>query len=166
MNWFVIALILFAIFGSMMWMMPSPRQRVQALLRQCAMRSGFQVQIVRVLMPRALGEALADERDCVAYRLPRIAGKTRGKQVPWQIFKLDSYAIEGLAEGWSWSRGEGELDGAALALIKELIETLPEDAYGLESTPISVSIFWAERGTPETVASIKQLLKRLLEAGV
>lgn len=149
-----------------MWMMPSPRQRVQALLRQCAMRSGFQVQIARILLPRALGEAIADERDCVAYRLPRRGDKARRALVPWQIFKVSSHANVGLAEGWSWSKGEGRLEPAALALIEALIEILPEGVYGLESTPISVSVFWDERGTPETVALIQQLLNRLLEAGV
>lgn len=149
-----------------MWMMPSPRQRVQALLRQRAMRSGFQVQILRILLPRALGEAIADERDCVAYRLPRRAGQQRRNQVPWQIFKLPSHANVGLPQGWSWGRGEGQLEPAALALIETLLESLPEDVYGLESTPISVSVFWEERGTPETVESIRQLLNRLLDAGV
>ena len=166
MNWLVIVLIIFAIIGSMMWMMPSPRQRVQALLRQCAMRSGFQVQIVRILLPRALGEALADERNCVAYRLPRGPKNSKSSLIPWQIFQLTSHANVGLPDGWSWSKGEGQLDAAALAVIKELIPLLPKDVYGLESTPVSVSVFWEEHGTPETVDLIQTLLKRLIEEEV
>ncbi len=172
MNWVVIALILLAIVGSMMWMMPSPRQRVQALLRQKAMRLGFQVQIARILLPRALGEAVADERDCVAYRIPRLSAasaqsRNPSKQsIPWQIFQLQSYATDGLPAGWSWSKGEGQLQNDALQLITELIAALPEDVYGLESTPVSVSVYWEERGTPETVEQIQQLLNRLVEAGV
>ena len=149
-----------------MWMMPSPRQRLQALLRQSAMRSGFQVQITRILLPRALGEATADARDCVAYRLPRVRPSGRSRQIPWQVFKLLSHANQGLAEGWSWAKGEGELDASALEIIGEMIRDLPEDVYGFESTPISVSVYWEERGTPETVALIHRLLNRLLDAGV
>lgn len=174
MNWVVIALILLAIVGSMMWMMPSPRQRVQALLRQKAMRSGFQVQIARILLPRALGEAVADERDCVAYRLPRLsAGKddrasrnVAAALIPWQIFQLQTHATDGLPAGWSWSKGEAQLNAEALTLIAELVEALPDDVYGLESTPVSVSVYWEERGTPETVELIQQLLNRLIDAGV
>ncbi|MEH6471832.1 MAG: hypothetical protein V7752_11325 [Halopseudomonas sp.] len=166
MNWVIIVLILLAIIGSMMWMMPSPRQRVQALLRQRAMRLGFQVQIVRILLPRALGEAMADERDCVAYRLPRTQKRSGSKPVPWQIFQLTSHANVGLPEGWSWSKGEDQLEQSTLGLIAELIQSLPEDVYGIESTPVSVSVYWEERGTPETVELIQQQLNRLLEIGV
>ncbi len=166
MNWLVIVLIMFAIMGSLLWVMPSPRQRVQALLRQRAMRAGLQVQLVRILLPRALGEALAEERHCVAYRLLRGRNSARAQQPPWQIFQLPSHANVGLPDGWSWSKGENQLDPAALALIEELIPLLPKDVYGLESTPISVSVFWEERGTPETVVLIQTSLNRLLEAGV
>ncbi|MEH6651287.1 MAG: hypothetical protein V7707_14770 [Motiliproteus sp.] len=173
MNWFIIVLILLAIFGSMMWMMPSPRQRAQAILRQKAMRSGFQVQITRILLPRALGEALADERDCVAYRIPRLNStkKSSGARasnvlVPWQIFRLQSHANEGLPSDWSWSKGEGQLEPTALTLIAELIETLPDDVYGLESTPVNASVYWEEHGTPEAVELIQQQLTRLVDAAV
>ena len=173
MNWFIIVLILLAIVGSMMWMMPSPRQRAQAILRQQAMRSGFQVQITRVLLPRALGEAVADERDCVAYRIPRLnsAKKTRSTSasntlVPWQIFRLPSHANEGLPSGWTWSKGEGQLQPTATQLIAELIEALPDDVYGLESTPVSASVYWEEHGTPESVELIQQQLTRLVDAAI
>lgn len=166
MNWLIIVLIVSAMVGSMMWMMPTPRQRVQALLRQCAMRAGLQVQLARMSLPRALGEAEPDERNCVAYRLPRRRKSGRAELVTWQIFQLQSHANVGLPEGWSWSQGEGQLSASALALIAELIQALPTDVYGLESTPINVSVYWEEQGTPETVELIRQLLNRLLEAGV
>ncbi len=166
MNWLVIVLIVMAMVGSIMWVMPTPRQRAQALLRQCAMRAGLQVQLVRMSLPRALGEAEPDERNCVAYRLLRRRKGPRAELVTWQIFKLQSHANVGLPEGWSWSKGEGLLAAPALALIAELIQVLPKDVYGLESTPINVSVYWEEHGTPETVESIQQLLNRLLEAGV
>ncbi len=169
MNWIIIVLILLSIIGSMLWVMPSPRQRVQALLRQQAMRLGVKVKICRVVLPRALGETLVDERDCVAYRMPRIERyrkprHTAAEPTTWQIFKVRSHANAGLPQDWSWSQGEGRLEPATLALMAELIEALPADIYGLESTPVGVAVYWEERGTPETVASIQQQLHRLLEA--
>lgn len=166
MNWMLIVLVLLAIVGSMMWMMPSPRQRVQALLRQQAMRQGFQVQIARILFPRALGEMVADQRDCVAYRLPRLGEQVVKPSEPWQIFKVSSHANSGLPDNWSWKQGEGRLAEPALELINQLIEQLPTDVYGIESTPISVSLYWQERGTPETVTELKSQLQQLIDAGV
>lgn len=161
MNWVVITLIFLAIIGSMMWMKPSPRQRMQAELRQQAMRLGFQVQISRLTLPRALGEAFGEERNCVAYRLPRLA-KEQGKPPEWQIFRLESHANVGLPEGWSWAKGEGYQSETELDRILALIGSLPETVYGIESTPVSVSIYWDELGTPETIEQLKQQLDRLL----
>ncbi|WP_207063141.1 hypothetical protein [Motiliproteus sp. SC1-56] len=168
MNWVFIVLILLAIVGSMMWMMPSPRQRAQALLRQKAMRLGIQVQISRLLFPRALGEAVADERDCTAYRLARTQDRRRGRQapVPWQIFKVRSHANTGLPEGWSWGRGEGQLTSEQLALIAGLIEILPADVYALESTPVSAGVYWNEHGDLDTVDLVFENLEKMLEANL
>ena len=170
MNWVVIVLIILAIIGSMMWMMPSPRQQMQAILRQHAMRQGFQVQITRLLLPRALGEAFGEERNAVAYRLPRLSGKRDkrdgGKEpTPWQIFKLESHANDDLPSGWSWAKGEGLLPAQTLSLINALVEQLPEWVYGIESTPVSVSVYWEENGNQETVDLIKQQLQQLLDKG-
>ncbi|WP_421863876.1 hypothetical protein [Motiliproteus sp.] len=161
MSWLVITLIFLAIIGSMMWMKPSPRQRMQADLRQQAMRLGFQVQISRLTLPRALGEAFGEERNCVAYRLPRLA-RQQAKPPEWQIFRLESHANVGLPQGWSWAKGEGYQSEAELARITALIIALPETVYGIESTPVSVSIYWDEFGTPETIEQLKQQLEPLL----
>ena len=165
MNWLIIVLILLAIVGSMMWMMPSPRQRAQAILRQHAMRQGLQVQISRVLFPRALGEAQAEERDCVAYRLGRVGRDAKVDPLhfePWQIFKIATHATENLPEGWSWGKGEGRLSETSCRLIDSLIQALPDDVYGVESTPVNVSVLWRENGSQATVDEIQTQLQRLI----
>ncbi len=168
MNWVIIILLLLSIVGSMMWMMPSPKQKVQALLRQHAMRQGIQAQISRLLFPRAIGEAIADERDCIAYRLPRTneIRREQKKTIPWQVFKLDSHAINGLPEGWCWSKGEGQLVTEQLQLLAEILSLLPDDSYSLESTPVAVSVYWYENGETQSVELIKQLLQRMLDSNI
>lgn len=168
MNWVIIILIFLAIIGSMMWMMPSPRQRVQALLRQKAMRSGLQVQLTRTLFPRATGEAAPEEYECVAYRLGRPRANRRGQAdtLPWHIFKVRNLANRGLPDGWCWSKGEGYFEGPQLELIAELIRELPADVYSIESTPVAVSVFWNEKGDLETVDLIHRQLSRMIEARI
>ncbi len=168
MNWVIIILLLLSIVGSMMWMMPSPKQKVQVLLRQHAMRQGIQVQMSRLLFPRATGEAIPDERDCIAYRLPRTNAIRRDKQttIPWHIFKLDSVATNGLPEEWCWSKGEDQLEQDQLTELAELIANLPKDAYSLESTPIAVSVYWYENGDQDSVDNIKQLLQKMLDINI
>ncbi len=165
MNWVIIVLLLLSIVGSMLWMMPSPKQRKQAQLRQQAMRTGFQVQMTRMLFPRAIGESVPDEQSCIAYRLPRHAGERKNRQatIPWHVFRLDSHATTGLPEGWCWSKGEGYLQPPQLATLGEIIAELPGDAFSLESTPVAVSVYWWEEGTSDTVDNLHRLLQRLID---
>lgn len=166
MNWVIIVVIMLAIVGSMAWVMPSPRDRMQAMLRQKAMRRGLQVQISRLLFPRALGEAEAEERNCTAYRLarPKVLGQGRFETLPWQIFRVQSHADTGLPPGWSWSKGERCLEDDQLALIAQVVEALPAAVYSLESTPLSVSVYWSEHGDLDVVDTLYEQLARLLEA--
>lgn len=149
-----------------MWMMPSPRQRVQAILRQHAMRSGLQVQMCKLLFPRAIGEHAAEELQCIAYRLGRTKANTRLGYYPWHIFKLEAHAQEGLPMGWSWGKGEGDLEAAELQCLSEVIAVMPDDVYSIESTPVAVSVYWHEKGKQETVDLLKAQLQRLIDSGL
>ncbi len=167
MNWVIIALIVLSLIGSMLWMMPSPRQRMQAQMRQKAMTSGMRVQMVKLKCPRATGEAEPEERDMIAYRLPRhnLSQSERHSFNAWQLFKLNTLATAGLPEGWSWGRGEGQQD-RNLTLILQVLGDLPEGSFSLESSADSVSLYWTEHGGEAFVSSIKDLLNQLIEAKV
>jgi len=155
-----------AIVGSMMWMMPSPRQRVQAILRQHAMRSGLQVQISNLLFPRAIGEHVADERHCTAYRLGRTKSCSASGYIPWHVFRLQAHANTGLPAGWCWGKGEGDFDADKLGLIAQMINAMPADVYSIESTPVAVSVYWNENGKQETVDQMKIEMQRLIDCGL
>lgn len=163
MNWAIIALAILAIIGSMMWMMPSPRQRAQAIFRQQAMRAGLQVQMTKLLFPRAIGEHAPEEFHCIAYRQGRNGHKIDKHYRPWHIFRLNAHANRGLPDGWCWGKGEDQLPEVQLARINTLVEAMPADVYSIESTPVAVSVYWNENGTPETVELIVRELKALAE---
>ncbi len=165
MSWIVIVFVLLSLVGSMMWMMPSPRQRVQAFFRREAMQKGMQVRINRLEFPRAIGEVEPDIQSCVAYALPRIGINTRpavAKVTPWRIVKVNGHANRGLPEGWCWAKGEGVMGDVTLEKLRDIIQGLPADVYVLESTPLSVSLCWREQGREDAVDNVKQVLERVI----
>lgn len=166
MNWVIITIVCLSMLGSLLWLMPSPRQRAQAILRQHAMRSGLQVQMTKLLFPRAIGEHAGDERQCIAYRLGRTKTPISKTFCSWQVFRLVSHATTGLPEGWCWGRGEGALSDAQCALITEVLASLPADVYAVESTPVAVSVYWEERGSQQTVDQLLEALRGLTNEGV
>ena len=165
MEWFIVALVTASLIGSVMWVMPSPRQRYQAELRMKARKLGIQVQLVRVSLPRARGEMEGEKQSIPAYRLPRtnLERSERDQWVGWEVLRVDTLNNQGLIENWSWSKKEAELSDAALLSINRMLEQLPDDVLGVESTPLSLTIYWDERGDETRLDKLFALAQPLLE---
>jgi hypothetical protein len=161
----IIVFVVLSLMGSVMWMMPTRREKYLATLRLEARKRGFTVQLIRVEPPRAQGEYESDTKNVAAYRLIR-KKDAKGRQpdtTPWQVFKVDSIANEGLPEGWSWKIGERALEKPQLEVLITVIGLLPEDVVGLESTPIHVSGYWSENTDVEGMDALKAALETLIE---
>lgn len=165
MKWAIIVLIMMSLLGSMMWVMPSPRQRYLAKLRQQASRQGFQVQIVRVTPPRAAGQVKPEVLSATAYRLPRynLEKKHRENFNEWQVFRQTAVANEGLPEGWCWGVGERSLNATQLGMLNDLIAQLPDGVSSVESTPVHISLYWNEKGDEHTLEQLQALLKPFID---
>lgn len=166
-TWGIIVLIMLSLIGSMMWAMPTPREKAQALVRSKARTLGLQVQMVRLAAPRATGEAEAEEYERAAYRHLRhgLSAAQRERLQPWQLFRLESLANEGLPAGWSWKQGERMLSREQLDMLAEALPGLPEDVVALESTSLYVTAFWGERGGVEGVEKIQAVLRKIADQG-
>lgn len=165
MKWAIIVVIMMSLLGSMMWVMPSPRQRFLATLRLQASRMGFHVQIVRMTPPRAAGQVEPETLNSTAYRLPRfnIEKKQRENFSEWQVFRLSAIANEGLPEGWSWGAGERALSEVQLEALNNFIAELPDGVVSIESTPVHFSLFWDEKGDENTLQQLHDLMQPMLE---
>lgn len=165
MKWAIIILIMMSLLGSMMWVMPSPRQRFLAKLRQQASKHGFQVQMVRMTPPRAAGQMKPETLTATAYRLPRynLEKAHRNNFTEWQVFRQIAVANEGLPEGWCWGSGERCLNEQQLAVLNALIEQLPAGVSSVESTPVHISLYWDERGDENSLDEFQTLLKPFID---
>lgn len=168
MEWLIITFIVASLIGSVMWVMPSPRQRYQAQLRMRARKLGIQVQLARVTLPRAKGELEPETVSVPAYRFIRdnLERSERDRWLGWEVHRLDLIDNEGLPEGWSWIKGQGSLPDAAVAQLGTLLNALPEDVVGVESTPLHLSLYWHEHGEADRLETLHSLVQPLLESKV
>ncbi|MFT5707982.1 MAG: hypothetical protein ACI9ES_002284 [Oceanospirillaceae bacterium] len=164
MNFFIISFVVLSLVGSIMWVMPTKRDRFLATLRLEAKRLGFQVQLTKLTYPREKGEIEARRVSSVVYRLLRgtITQPEHQNWVSWRVVRCETNACEGLTAGWGWVVGERELSVAQLERVNELLISMPIGIIGLESTPIHVSAFWMESEN-ELLEVIKKPLERLIE---
>ncbi|WP_151704639.1 hypothetical protein [Nitrincola alkalilacustris] len=168
MQWVIITLVMLSLLGSLMWIKPTPRQRMQAAMRLHAKQIGFMVQIARIETTRGKGEMEAEKISVPAYRILRadLPQELRDRWVSWQIFRVDNVADSGLPVGWSWKKGEGKLSAAALTLIRELIDQLPADVIALESSPVHFTVYWRERGDLATLDRMREQIQPILDARI
>jgi hypothetical protein len=167
-TWGVIILIMLSLIGSMMWAMPTRREKAQAQLRSRARTLGMHVQLVRLEAPRATGESDPQEYSCAAYRLLRkgLSASERERLRPWQVFRTRSLACEGLPDGWSWKLGERMLVSSPLGMLAEALQRVPQGVIALESTPLHVTAFWDERGGLDELDRIADILQRIADQNV
>ena len=164
MKWLIITFVCMSLLGSVMWVMPSPRQRFQAQLRQNASRMGFQVRLTKLQLPRAAGEMEADAITLPRYSLFRdnLSRNEKDNWASWTVAKVKTALPNDLPEGWSWCKGEGSLNPEQLALLAKSIERLPADVSAIESTPLQLSVFWKEdEHTP--LETLKQEMQPMIE---
>ncbi|WP_409526247.1 hypothetical protein [Nitrincola sp. MINF-07-Sa-05] len=168
MQWVIITLVMLSLLGSLMWIKPTPRQKMQAAMRLHAKQLGFLVQIARIETTRAKGEMEAEKISVPAYRILRtdLPPDLRDVWASWQIFRVENVADAGLPAGWSWKKGEGTLSLPALTLIRELIEQVPADVIALESSPVHFTVYWRERGDLATLDRLRALIQPILDARI
>lgn len=167
MEWMIIVLIMMSLVGSMMWVMPTQRQKYQAALRMKAKQLGFQVQLEKVTPPRGKGELEPDSRDMTSYRVLRqgMSREEKNNFNSWHVFRHEAIANIGLPQGWSWSSGERKLSENELIQLNEFIQALPEGVFSIESSAVFVGVHWNEEGGEEVLESLYALLDQFSQKG-
>lgn len=150
----IIAMAIILILGSMLWVLPSPKERRQMKLRQLAMGNGLNVHLARIKDISSPGKML----NCVAYRLPK--GSYKSYNPSWKLFRTtEEWRMD--IKGWSFDKTVEKEKLPDIETIEDCVTRLPDDCVVVESNKHSVSIYWSERGDENAVAGIEEVLKKL-----
>ncbi|GAB2590211.1 hypothetical protein [Nitrincola alkalisediminis] len=166
MEWVISIVVMLSLVGSVMWIKPSPRERMQSQIRLHARALGFIVQIATIETPRAKGEMDVERKRLPAYRILRsdLSRDEKDQWNSWQAFRVENVANQGLPSQWSWKRGEGVLTSEQCQMLSAVIESLPESVFALESSPMHFTVYWRESGGPEVLDQIKAAIEPVLKA--
>ena len=166
MNWLIIALILLAAFGPILWLVPSRTDRRLAKMRARARVHGIQVEITQLAdlhapptaRVTAGGRRLEPTVQCAVYRLGL---RQPAKAAPrWNILRGPEPS-GGPVAGWQW---ESAADGDAeyWQRVAEVVRMLPADALACAADASQVACWWRERASSENaVASVDALHETL-----
>jgi hypothetical protein len=149
-NYLIILFVVAVAVGPIFWMMPSPRQKRQAALRDYALAQGFQMKVCKI--PQSHRAKVREERpqEGIVYRL---TVKQRGRKPRLNHSDPANYML--------CQRENVEQTDNCVAPLREALEQLPEDVVALEYNGLWLGVYWQERGTEQDIAAIKVQLGQL-----
>ena len=147
MAYLLAAFLVLLVAAPVYWIMPTPRQRQQARLREVARKLGLQVQVVSLPQQRRARVRREAQAKGTAYRLRGRKGVTPRA---WEVVRTDD-------GGWETETLHGDGREAVLNVAREM----PADVIALQSDAGGVAAYWRERGGEAAVKDIHRLLEQL-----
>ncbi|MCB1682995.1 MAG: hypothetical protein R3E82_07360 [Pseudomonadales bacterium] len=174
MSWIVIAVVVLAAFGPVLWILPSRKDRRLAALRAKAREEGLVVDLRSLPKRNAAAHERVSAAGQVRDPVVEVAAYTQGlerklRNLPvWRLQRGEEEGETGNAprEGWIYlDRPTGKAHVAAmLELADPLLAALPADVLALEVAPRSLLIYWLE-GREAGPEQVGELAARLREFG-
>lgn len=128
------------VYGTVMWVRPSARDRLLSSLRMDAIHSGIKVQQCLIEDLSIEGRINKLSRSVMFYR--KLNNDSNRPTV--SILRTTGESGIYLPEGWSWEHGK-RLERPVLNQLTELITSQPDSVTGFELSPGYVGISWDER---------------------
>ncbi|MFT7185671.1 MAG: hypothetical protein ACI84K_001053 [Pseudohongiellaceae bacterium] len=149
MGFWIAILMTLAVFGSVLWVMPSPREKTLTEMRYQAMGFGLKVRLVDQTVAGKLYPWLEDYRGYVMYEKYLPIGK-----------KLPSNKAQVIRLSHDDKAHEIDIQNPIkLALLEaELLDGLPESSEALTLFSGGISFLWKEKGGLEGVEKVEQFL--------
>ncbi|MCZ2720446.1 hypothetical protein O1D97_01985 [Marinomonas sp. 15G1-11] len=152
----IVVFITLSLMGSVLWIMPSKRDKEKMSLRMEARQYQLTVQLMKVEIPDKWDKT-TESIDSCAYRLNRIKEKkaiiNTIRLLPKEVWKYDS-----VCDGW-WSSQPLHLSVTAI----ESLQLIGKNIDSIEITSNSISCFWNEQGNKKDVLTLSSLLNELKE---
>lgn len=153
----IIAVAIALVVGPVMLMRPSQRQQRQLKLRNCATQQGLRVHMMP-LPTLGAGSQEGPSRPCAAYCLawPPQHADTSG----WLLLKGKLEHEIHFHGVWVWATNQAA-DDYWHALLRTVLQSLPDGVLALGNGPQGLSIYWNEVGDEAAVKALADLLKDL-----
>lgn len=151
MVWVILFVVVAMVLAPVMWMMPSPAQKRQAVMRERARKLGLMVNIVDLPQSHRAKVRREPAVQGVSYSL-RIA-RQKGVQRPCWFIWREQPADE--------PQAAAAVPAVLIDEIQSLRDMMPADMVGLESNEAGYSAYWREQGDSAVVDQIAELLGRV-----
>ena len=159
--WVIVAgFALLMVLGSIVWIMPSKRDRRIARLRQAAILKGVRVKLMDFPVINMSGRVEEASVSGAAYSLCDF--DFSGVHAGWMLIRNLGEAEES-PEGWGWYINQSSLPEPVISHISHLLEKYQDQLLAVSILSGSVSLGWNEQGAEEDLDEFKLWGTKLLE---
>lgn len=155
----IVVLSIMMVYGTVMWVRPSAKDRRLADLRMQALQAGIKVQQGHIDDLSIDGRVNRASRPVFFYRML----KNNPDRPTVTLLKTTGESGIYLPDGWAWEHDK-RLPANGIQSITPFLVSLPESVFGVEMSPGYVGIAWDERD-PSQFEQLKLDLNTLLALG-
>jgi len=138
-----------AVFGSVLWVMPSPREKALTQMRRTAMSLGLKVRLVDKGLAEKLFPWLEDYRGYVLYEKYHAIGKQGGSNKTRVIRLSEDENAHELDQEDPIKRYLDKMN---------MVDNLPESVEAITLFSGGIALLWRERDEPDCVERVERCL--------
>jgi hypothetical protein len=146
MSYLIIALVVAAVIGPVMWLRPNPREKQLLRLRQAAREAGLHVHLRAIPPNHGEGDRVVDP-SVMAYIRPW-SERERKSNLPE---KMTLPCVEGV---WQLYRSKN-------VLCEDHFATMPDSCRLLEVNSEGVIVYWRERGDEARIQALAAAMEHI-----
>lgn len=152
--WVIVAGLAFLmVLGSILWIMPSKRDRRIAGLRQAAIIKGVRVKLIKYPLINLSGRVEEGAVDAAGYSFDGV--ESNRLHSGWMLIRshhnVEETSSSSSFAGWDWYINQGELPLAVMQHIESLLDAYKEQLHAVSILSGGITIGWNEDGTADDV---------------
>ncbi|MDB4837626.1 hypothetical protein OAH87_04080 [Marinomonas sp.] len=155
----IVIFIVLSLAGSIMWVLPSRKDRDQMALRLQARKLGLNVQLTSIDLPDKWDKT-KETHKVAAYSYYHIKPLTSLSTSVW-LLPYEVWKYESITEGW-WSNRCLPLDQDELKALKNYSTLIT----AIKVAPEGVFLYWRESGDSESLNVLSAFIHKLAELKV
>ncbi|MCV2402700.1 hypothetical protein OFY17_07370 [Marinomonas sp. C2222] len=147
----IVLFVVFSLAGSVMWVLPSKRDRDRMSLRLKARKLGLNVQLTSVDLPDKWDKVKESHKVAAysRYHIKPLEGVTKNVWfLPYEVWKYHS-----IVDGW-WSSSEKDWNEA----VKKVLQEKGALIKAINIAPEGVTLYWEEKGEEEDLEHLARLV--------
>ncbi len=153
------------VLGSILWIMPSKRDRRIARLRQAAILKGIKVKLIKYPVINLSGRVEEGVQDSAAYSFHGVEDDAihAGWMLIPSFYSSSEESSSSAFDGWGWYIQQGKLSEELMRHLQQFLEDNKDRVHAISIMGGGITIGWNENGSEADLDDFESWVRKLRE---